>query len=70
MPVSRKRAPLTIPLRQIRPVLKPVVQPVLTRLDRVERLLEDLKSSLDVQFKRTAAIQAQVDHLVSALSRR
>ena len=70
MPANRKRAPLTIPLRQIRPVLKPVVQPVLTRLDRVERLLEDMRSALDVQFKRTAAIQAQVDQLVAALSKR
>ena len=33
------------------------------RLDRLEHLLEKLQSALDVQFARTASIQAELDHL-------
>jgi hypothetical protein len=54
----------------IKPIIKPVVEPVLSRLDRHEQLLEEVKAALEIQFKRTAAIQAQLDHLISTLSRR
>ena len=50
-------------------VLEPLVEPVLERLDRHERILEELKTALDVQFKRTAAIQAQLDLLLATLKR-
>jgi len=60
-------APIIKPL--IKPLLKPVVEPVLSRLDRHEQLLEEVKAALDVQFKRTAAIQAQLDQLLAAIAR-
>lgn len=50
-------------------VVAPVVEPVVERLDRHEELLLGLKGSLDVQFQRIAAIQAQIDALL-AVSRR
>lgn len=50
-------------------VVKPVVAPVLERLDQHEELLLSMKAVLDVQFKRIAAIQAQLDDMV-ALTRR
>ena len=69
--VSPKPRPPVIPeLRAIKPLIKPIVEPVLQRLDRHEELLEELKAALDVQFKRTAEIQAQVDRLVAAITSR
>ena len=65
MPAS-KRPP---PVKEILPLLKPVVQPVLSRLDRHEQLLEELKTALDLQFKRTAQIQAQLDQLLANFSK-
>lgn len=53
----------------IKPLLKPVVAPVLTRLDRHEKLLEEMKNALEIQFKRTAAIQAQLDVLIGSLAK-
>ena len=46
-------------------VLKPVVSPVVERLDRHEQLLLDVKSALDVQFQRIADMQAQLDKLLA-----
>ncbi len=46
-------------------VVKPVVQPVVARLDRHEELLRELKAALDVQFQRIASIQAQLDSLIA-----
>ena len=72
MPPKRQARP-ALPIHALAPVLKPliepVVEPVLTRLDRVEKHLEEVKTALDVQFKRTAAIQAQLDHLITTLSK-
>jgi hypothetical protein len=51
----------------IEPLIKPLVEPVMIRLDRHEKLLEEMKDALAVQFKRTAAIQAQLDILVARL---
>ena len=74
MPPKRPAKPPAISAHALAPVIKPllepVVEPVLTRLDRHEKLLEEVKTALDVQFKRTAAIQAQLDQLAATLSRR
>lgn len=54
----------------LRPLLEPVVEPVLERLARNEKLLSELKEALEIQFKRTAQIQAQLDVLIARLSKR
>ena len=36
---------------------------VTDRLERVENILLTIQQTLDVQFKRIAAIQAELDHL-------
>jgi hypothetical protein len=59
-----------VAVKALAPVIKPLVEPVMTRLDRVEKLLEEMKTAADLQFKRSAAMQAQIDHLVALLSRR
>ena len=46
-------------------LVNPIVEPVVDRLDRHEELLLELKSALDVQFRRIAAIQAQLDQLLA-----
>ncbi len=40
------------------------------RLDRHEKLLEDVKDALAIQFKRTAEIQAQLDLLLARLPKK
>lgn len=47
-------------------VVAPVVEPVVERLDRHEELLLSLKAALEVQFQRIAAMQAQLDALLTA----
>ena len=64
--VPTKRT-VALPFRQIAPAIRPAIEPVLSRLDRHGELLEELKTALDIQFKRTAAIQAQLDHLINKL---
>ena len=59
-----------VPLAKLRPLLKPVVEPVIVRLDRTEKLILEMKAALDLQFTRTAQIQAQLDILVARLSTR
>jgi hypothetical protein len=68
----------------LKPLIQPLVEPVLTQLGRHERLLkelaadqgrtarllEEVTTKLDVQFKRTAAIQAQLDQVIVTLSKR
>lgn len=70
MPAKRNPPP-AVPVTRLKPLLKPllkpVVEPVLDRLDRQEKLLQELKMALEVQFKRTAAIQAQLDQIVARL---
>lgn len=68
MPAKNKKptAP-SISLARLKPLLKPVVEPVLSRLDRTERLLVDMKAALDIQFQRTASIQAQLDRIAARL---
>ena len=41
-----------------------LLQPVLTRLERHESLLEEIRQSLQIQFRRTAEVQAQLDKLI------
>jgi hypothetical protein len=66
---AKKRAVPTVPLTRLKPLLKPVVEPVLTRLDRTEKLLSEMKSALNIQFRRTAEIQAQLDIVLARLSK-
>jgi hypothetical protein len=40
------------------------------RLARVEAAILDIRTTLDVQFKRIAAVQAQLDHLAAKISGR
>jgi hypothetical protein len=47
------------------PTLKPIIKPVVQRLDTHETLLLELKAALEVQFRRIAAIQAQLDQLLA-----
>lgn len=54
--------PLIKPL--IRPIVEPIVTTVQTRLDEHEELLRAMKDSLDIQFKRIAEMQAQIDQLL------
>ena len=73
VPSSRRGRPRPRPdntvLAALKPlipvVVRPVVEPVVERLDRHEELLLELKASLDVQFQRIAAIQAQIDTLLA-----
>ena len=69
MVAGKRRSPPVVSVTRLRPLLKPVVEPVIERLDRHERLLADMKAALDVQFKRTAEIQAQLDLLIARLAR-
>jgi hypothetical protein len=68
-PTRPRRKPAPSLLRAIKPlipvVVKPVVETVVSRLERHEQLLEDLKAALAVQFQRIAAMQAQLDQLVA-----
>ena len=54
----------------LKPVIKPLIEPVVLRLDKHEDLLFELKTALDVQFRRIAAMQAQMDHLIATLRNR
>ena len=65
-PARRSPRPSRSGPTALKPLLRPVIEPVLTRLDRLEALLEEMKGSMDVQFKRTAAIQAQLDQVLAA----
>lgn len=70
---AKPRPPRAAPseiLPFIKPLLEPVVEPVLERLDRNEKLLLELKAALDIQFRRTAQIQAQLDGLVARFAKR
>jgi len=41
-----------------------------TRVGRVEVLLKDIQAAVDVLNKRTAAVQAHLDHLSARVDRR
>lgn len=65
-----RRPPKSVPIRALTPVLKPIIQPVVVRLDKHEELLLEMKAALDVQFQRIAAMQAQMDHLLASVRSR
>ena len=62
-----RRGLKAIPIPVLKPVLKPIIEPVVLRLDRHEDLLLQMKTTLDVQFQRIAALQAQMDHLLATI---
>ena len=64
-----KRSASASPAIQLKPIIEPLVQPVLERLDRHEELLAELKEALEVQFKRTAEVQAQLDRITAMLAK-
>ena len=62
-----KAIPVPILKPVLKPILKPMIEPVVMRLDRHEDLLLQMKTTLDVQFQRIAALQAQMDHLLATI---
>jgi hypothetical protein len=56
--------------RSVRPVVAAVVQPVAKRLSRMEALLIEMRYEQDVQLRRTAALQNQLDTLTELVSQR
>jgi hypothetical protein len=46
------------------PVVATAIQPIATRLNRIEDLLIEVRGVLDFQLKRIAALQKQVDILM------
>jgi hypothetical protein len=65
----KRPAAASASVQQLKPLLKPIVEPVLARLDRHEALLEELKTALEIQFRRTAEVQAQLDKILSTLAK-
>lgn len=70
MPAKR---PVAVPVEALAPVLKPVlepiVEPVVERLGRLEKAVLEVREGLDIQFKRTAAMQAQLDRLLAEITK-
>ena len=64
-----KRPARAAPAIQLKPLIQPLVKPVLERLDRHEELLTELRDALEVQFKRTAEVQAQLDRITAMLAK-
>ena len=67
--MAAKRPDRAAPAIQLKPLIEPLVEPVLERLDRHEELLTELKEALDIQFKRTAEVQAQLDRIAAILAK-
>ena len=55
--------PNTKPRRRLPPIAAAVVRPVEKRLSRIEDLLHEMRHEQDIQLKRIAAIQLQLDAL-------
>jgi hypothetical protein len=55
--------PKTKPRRRVPPAVAAVVRPVEKRLSRIEDLLHEMRHEQDIQLKRIAAIQLQLDAL-------
>ena len=71
MPTKKRRPSRpTAVLTEIAPLLKPVVAPVLSQLERHAELLDEIRDALQVQFKRTAQIQAQLDKLIATVAKK
>jgi hypothetical protein len=56
--------------RTLPPTVAAVVQPVTTRLSRIEDLLIEIRHEQDVTFKRIAALQAQLDEHTGTVQQR
>ena len=54
---------------QLKPLIAPLVEPVIQRLDRHEDLLTEMTEALEIQFKRTADVQAQLDRITAMLAK-
>jgi hypothetical protein len=78
MPARRRPAPAPV---AIKPVIAAVVRPVTTRLVEIERHLSalhceqlehltKLRHEQDVQFKRIAMIQVQIDQLTELVKKK
>jgi hypothetical protein len=48
---------------KVLPAIVAIVRPVTTRLSRIEALLIEMRSALDLQIKHTTRLQTQVDTL-------
>jgi 5'(3')-deoxyribonucleotidase len=49
---------------KLSPVVATVIRPVVTRLNRIEDLLIEMRGVLDFHLKRIAALQKQMDILI------
>ena len=49
---------------KVSPLVATVMQPVATRLNRIEDLLIEMRGVLDVHLKRISSLQTQVDILI------
>jgi hypothetical protein len=56
--------------RSVRPVVAAVVQPVAKRLARIEALLIEMRYEQDVQLRRAAALEVQLDTLTERVFQR
>ncbi len=58
----------TAPRRKFQPIVAAVVQPVAKRLSRIEDLLIEMRHEQDVQLKRIAVVQDQLDALTDRVT--
>jgi hypothetical protein len=56
--------------RSVRPIVAAVVQPVAKRLSRMEALLIEMRYEQDIQLRRSAALQDQLDTLTELVAQR
>jgi hypothetical protein len=56
--------------RSVQPIVAAVVQPVAKRLSRMEALLIEMRYEQDVQLRRVAALQKQLDTLTELVAQR
>ena len=62
--MTKSKARRKVPLHAA--VIKPLAKPVISRLDRHEGLLLELRMAADVTNKRISAIQFQLDELIAS----
>lgn len=66
---ARRRTVRTVAVPVVLPILAKVVRPVATRLSRMEALLIEMRFEQDVQLKRMAALQVQIESVAVSVSR-
>ena len=64
MPIHKPRR------RSVQPIVAAVVQPVAKRLSRMEALLIEMRYEQDIQLRRSAALQDQLDTLTELVAHR